>query len=132
MEKEGYNKKFREDSVEWQLNAMLRIEKYIKKFFEIGINSNSDTRPENCGKNKCWLCEKLKEQKEVDVTKPSNQIRDQDFLKTVVEEHCHLTGIFRRLKHTEHKLITRSARSFFIPILFHKFSGYDCHLNLRK
>ena len=43
-------------------------------------------------------------------------------------ETSQLSGKFRGLAHNICNLITRKAHSSFIPILFHNFSGSDCHL----
>ena len=50
----------------------------------------------------------------------------------VVRDHCHLTGGFRGLAHNNCNLNTRKAHTSFVPILFQKFSGYDCHLIFEK
>ena len=50
----------------------------------------------------------------------------------IVKDHCHLTGRFRGLAHNNCNLNTRKARTSFVPILFHNFSGYDCHLIFEK
>ena len=100
-------------------NEMLEIESYMKNYFKNEIEINLDTVPENCDQSSCWLCEKefkLKDMKE----------------NPVVKDHCHLTGIFRGLAHNNCNLNTRKARTSFVPILFHKFSVYDCHLIFEK
>ena len=50
----------------------------------------------------------------------------------IVEDHCHLTGKFRSLAHNNINLNTRKAYTSFVPIIFHNFSGYDCHLMFEK
>ena len=50
----------------------------------------------------------------------------------IVRYHCHLTGRFRGLSHNSCNLNTRKAHTSFVPILFHNFSGYDCHLVFEK
>ena len=50
----------------------------------------------------------------------------------VARDHCHLTGRFRGLAHNNCNLNTRRAHTSFVPILFHNFSGYDCHLIFEK
>ena len=67
----------------------------------------------------CWLCEtdfNLKDVKE----------------NLIVKDHCHLTGKFRGLAHDNRNLNSRKAHTSFVQILFHKFSGYDCHLIFQK
>ena len=50
----------------------------------------------------------------------------------IVEDHCHLTGRSRGLAYNNCTLNTRKAHTSFVPILFHNFSVYDCHLIFEK
>ena len=119
LEKNGYTKCFGEDFVEWFINEMLEIESYMKNFFKNEIEFNLDTIPEDYDQTTCWLCEK--------------EFKLQDMKENpVVKDHCHLTGIFRGLAHNSCNLNTRKAHTSFVPILFHNFSGYDCHLIFEK
>ena len=45
-----------------------------------------------------------------------------------VRDHDHLTGKFRGAAHKNCNLQTKQDKSNFVPVLFHNFSGYDCHL----
>ncbi|XP_058974383.1 uncharacterized protein LOC131800720 [Musca domestica] len=47
-----------------------------------------------------------------------------------VKDHCHLTGKYRGAAHNSCNLEYRVAR--FVPILFHNFSSYDCHLFIKE
>ena len=108
-------KYFGEDCVEWFINEMFEIESYMKKYFKNELEINLDTIPENYDQTTCWLCEKeikLKDLKE----------------NPIVKGHCHLTAKFRGLAHNNCNLNTRKAHTSFVPILFHSFCGYDCHL----
>ena len=101
------------------MNEMLEVEGYKKSFFKSELEINLDTIPENYDQSTCWLREKefkLKDVKE----------------NPVVKDHCHLTGKFRGLAHKNCNLNTRKAHSSYIPILFHNFPGYDCHLIFQK
>ena len=60
--------------------------------------------------NICWFCE----QEILDDTK--------------VRDHCHLTGKYRGPAHYNCNINVKQKQSNFIPILFHNFSNYDCHL----
>ena len=98
---------------------MLEIEGYMKTYFKNELEINLDTISENYDQTTCWLCEKKfgpKDKKE----------------NPIVKDHCHLTGRFRGLAHNNCNLNTRKARTSFVPILFHNFSGYDCHLIFEK
>ena len=115
LEKDGFIKYFDEECVEWFINEMLEIEGYKKIFFKNELEINFDTIPKNYCQTTCWLCEKefnLKDIKE----------------NPIAKDHCQLTGKFRGLAHNNCNLNTRKAHTSFVPILFHNFSGYDCHL----
>ena len=119
LEIDGYIKYFGEDFVEWFVNEMLEIESYMKTYFKNELEINFDTIPENYDQTTCWLCEKEFKPKDVKEN-------------PIVRDHCHLTGRFRRLAHNNCNLNTRKAHTSFVPILFHNFSGYDCHLIFEK
>ena len=63
----------------------------------------------------CWLCEKEFK---------LNDVKE----NPIVKDHCNLTGKFRDLAHNNCNLNARKAQTSSVPILFHNFSGYDCHL----
>ena len=98
---------------------MLEIESYMKTYFKNELEIDLDTIPENYNQTNCWLCEKEFKPKDVKEN-------------PVVRNHCHLTGKFRGLAHNNCNLNARKARTSFVPILFHNFSGYDCHRNFEK
>ena len=119
LEKDGYVKYFGEDCVEWFINEMLEIESYMKTYFKNEIEINLDTIPENYNQTTCWLCEK--------------EFKPKDMKENpIARDHCHLTGRFRGLAHNNCNLNTRKDHTSFVPILFHNFSGYDCHLIFEK
>ena len=119
LEKDGYIKFFGEDCVEWFINEMLEIESYMKTYFKTELEINHDTIPENYNQTTCWLCEK--------------EFQPKDLKENpIVKDHCHLTGRFRGLAHNNCNLNTRKAHTSFVPILFHNFSRYDCHLIFEK
>ena len=57
----------------------------------------------------CWLCE--------------NRLGED-----TVRDHDHLTGKYRGAAHNRCNLNCKKKSSSFVPIIFHNFSGYDCHL----
>ena len=118
LKKNGSIKFFGEDCVEWFINEMLEIEGYKKNCFKKEIGIILDTNPKNY-ESTCWLGQKevrLKDEKE----------------NSIVKDHCHLTGEFKGLAHNNCNLDTRKAYTSFVPIIFHNFSGYDCHLIFEK
>lgn len=48
----------------------------------------------------------------------------------VVKDHCHLTGKYRGAAHQKCNLEYQVAS--FIPVFFHNFSAYDCHLFVKS
>ncbi len=62
--------------------------------------------------NTCWLCEK-------DVV---DKARD----------HDHLTEKYRGVACNNCNLNAKQGLSNFVPVLFHNFSGYDCHMFFRE
>ncbi|XP_058981533.1 uncharacterized protein LOC131803829 [Musca domestica] len=47
-----------------------------------------------------------------------------------VKDHCHLTGKYRGAAHNECNLKYHVSK--FVPIFFHNFSSYDCHLFFKE
>ena len=75
-----------------------------------------DTVPKKYDQTTWWLCEtefNLRDVKE----NPSGK------------DHCPLTGKIRGLAHNSCNLNTWKAHTLFVPILFHNFSGYECHIS---
>ena len=49
-----------------------------------------------------------------------------------VRDHCHLTGKYRGSAHNTCNMKVMQNQSNFIPLLFHNFSNYDCHLFFKR
>ena len=49
-----------------------------------------------------------------------------------VRDRCHITGKFRGPAHGICNINVTQKRSNFIPLVFHNFSNYDCHLFSKK
>jgi len=47
-----------------------------------------------------------------------------------VRDHCHFKGRFRGAAHSKSNLDYKINK--FIPVFFHKFSKYDCHLFIQE
>ena len=91
----------------------------MKTYFKNELEINLDTNSENYDQTTCWLCEKEFKLKDLEEN-------------PVVKDHCHLTGRFRGLAHNSCNLNARKAHFSFVQILFHNFSGNDCHLIFEK
>ena len=63
--------------------------------------------------NTCRFCEK-------DI--PIDEVRD----------HCHLTGKCRGPAHNTCNINVTQQRSNFVPLIFHNFSNYDCHMFFKR
>ena len=59
-----------------------------------------------------------------------------DFEKIVasdkVRDHCHLACKYRWPAHNTCKMNVTQKQKIFIPMLFHNFSNYDCHVCFKK
>ena len=119
LEKVDYIKYFGDDCVDWSINEMLKREGYMTNYFKNEIEINLHTIPKNYDQNNCWLCEKEFRHR----VEKENQI---------VKDHCQLTGKFRGLAHNNCNLKTQKAYTSFVPILFHNFLAYDCHIFFEK
>ncbi|XP_071055153.1 uncharacterized protein [Onthophagus taurus] len=50
--------------------------------------------------------------------------------QTKVRDHCHISGRYRGPAHTNCNLNYKLQH--FVPVFFHNFSGYDCHLFIKE
>ena len=66
-----------------------------------------------CSATRCYICEK--------------PFAPDD---TRVRDHCHLTGRYRGLAHSNCNLNCKN--SFYIPIVFQNLSGYDVHFIIKE
>ena len=48
------------------------------------------------------------------------------------ENHCHLTGKYRRTAHNNYNINVTRKQSNFMPFVFQNSSNYDCHLIFKK
>ena len=91
---------------------MLTLENIASNYFE--TNLPLEITPEehqSFQQSKvCWLCERKLD--------GEDNVRD----------HDHLTGKYRGAAHNKCNINCKKKSSSFVPIFFHNFSGYDCHL----
>ena len=81
--------------------------KYFKTNLELEMSQEEEVQFEQA--EECWLCE---------ATLGDDKVRD----------HDHLTGKYRGAAHNICNIQSQQRSSSFVPIFFHNFSGYDCHL----
>ncbi len=111
----GYHSYFGEDCASWFVEKIKEIEKKVGIFFKqrnkpLVMNDDDINDFEN--NNTCWLCEKDAVDK--------------------VRDHDHLTGKYRGVACNNCNLNAKQGLSNFVPVLFHNFSGYDCHMFFRE
>ena len=108
----NYSSYFGESCVTWFVNEMLTLENIASNYFE--TNLPLEITPEehqSFQQSKvCLLCERKLD--------GEDNVRD----------HDHLTGKYRGAAHNKCNLNCKKKSSSFVPIFFHNFSGYDCHL----
>ena len=104
------------DNVDWSVNEVMKLENKMTFYF---VNTKKDIfLTEEDEKDYriniiCRFCEKNIE---------SDKVRD----------HCLLTGKYRGPAHSICKIIVTQKQSNFIPLIFHNFSNYDCHMFFKK
>ena len=106
-----YNSYFGTDCNEWFVKEMLILEHKANKYFKTNLELQITPQEEESFQlaEECWLCE--------------NPLDD-----TKVRDHDHLTGKYRGAAHNICNINVKQRSSSFVPIFFHNFSGYDCHL----
>ena len=106
-----YYSYFGSDCTKWFIKEMLKLEQEANKYFKTNLELQITAQEEESFKlaEECWLCE--------------NPLDD-----TKVRDHDHLTGKYRGAAHNICNINCKQRSSNFVPIFFHNFSGYDCHL----
>ena len=106
-----YYSYFGTDCTKWFVNKMITSEKIANNYFKTNLELQITPEEEESFKlaEECWLCE--------------NPLDD-----TKVRDHDHLTGKYRGAAHNICNINCKQRSSSFVPIFFHNFSGYDCHL----
>ena len=106
-----YNSYFGTDCTKWFVNKMLTLEKIASKYFKTNLELEMSHEEEVQFQlaEECWLCE-------------------EPFTEDKVRDHDLLTGKYRGAAHNICNINCKQRSSSFVPIFFHNFSGYDCHL----
>ena len=108
----NYSSYFGESCVTWFVNEMLTLENIASNYFETNLPLEiTPEKHQSFQQSKvCWRCERKLD--------GEDNVRD----------HDHLTGKYRGAAHNKCNLNCKKRSSSFVPIFFHNFSGYDCHL----
>ena len=104
------------DNVDWFVDEVIKIENKMAFYFKNtkkDIIMKKEDEEDYRKNNICRFCEKFIE---------SDKVRD----------HCHLTGKYRGPAHSKCNINVTQKQSKFIPIIFHNFSNYDCHMFFKK
>ena len=103
------------DCTTWFVNRMLTLEKIASKYYKTNLELEMSQEEEVQFQlaEECWLCE--------------NPLDD-----TKVRDHDHLTGKYRGAAHNICNINCKQRSSSFVPLFFHNFSGYDCHLKFQE
>ena len=132
-----YYSHFGLDCIDWFVDQMMNINYRASQLIDLPINMTEEDEIHFNETNICWLCEK-----ETITTK--NRDCNSDFcygkcsrcyttyedVEDKVRDHDHLTGKYRGPAYNKCNLKCRLQK--FIPVFFHNFSGYDCHLIFEK
>ena len=110
-----YYSYFGTDCTKWFVNRMLTLEKIASKYFKTNLELQITPQEEESFQlaEECWLCEQPFTE--------GTELRK-------VRVHDHLTGKYRGAAHNICNINCKQRSSSFVPIFFHNFSGYDCHL----
>ena len=109
-----YSSYFGTDCTKWFVKEMLKLELEANKYFKTNLELQITPEEEESFQHStiCWLCE--------------NSLNNTECTK--VRDHDHLTGKYRGAAHNICNIQSQQRSSSFVPIFFHNFSGYDCHL----
>ena len=109
-----YKSSFGENNVKWFLNKISNIEFQMGEFFKQNLKPKITTKSEKSflKSNNCWLCDNNFE-----------NINDK------VRHYCKMTGRYLGAAHqTCIDYVNKVNLHKFIPVLYHNFSKYDCHM----
>ena len=111
----NYSSYFGLDCKSWFVIEMLTLEKIASKYFETNLELEITPQEEESFQlaEECWICEQPFTE--------GTELRK-------VRDHDHLTGKCRGAAHIICNINCKQRSSSFVPMFFHNFSGYDCHL----
>ena len=105
---------------------MLKIEHIVSDYFKtilpLKITSEEEEQLEQT--TICWLCEEPFNSSDT----ASLALHTESTSREKVRDHDQLTGEYRGAAHNICNINSEQKSSSFVPIIFHNFSGYGCHL----
>ena len=115
----NYSSYFGVYCVTWFVNEMLTLEELASEYFETNIPLEITPEEEESFQQSkvCWMCENPLGDGEA-TREATQKVRDHDLL----------TGKYRGAAHNKCNRNCKQKSSLFVPIFFHNFNGYDCHL----
>ena len=109
-----YKSTFGDNNVKWFLNKINNIEFRMGEFFKQNLKPKITTKSEKLflKANICWLCE-------INFVNINEKVR----------HYCKMTGRYLGASHQSCiDYVNKVNLHKFIPILYHNFSKYDCHM----
>ena len=104
------------DNVDWYVNQVKKLEIKLAFYFkntEKDIVMTKEDEEDYRKNNFCSFCEK-------------------EIVSDKVRDHCHLTGKYRGPAHNTCNINVKQKDGKFLPIAFHNFSKYDCHIFFQR
>ena len=116
LKSESYKSPLGYNNVDWFVNEVIKLENKMVFYFKNtkkDIVMTDEDKEEFKNNNFCRFCQKIIE---------SDKVR----------HHCHLTGKYRGPALSKCIINVTQDQSNFIPLIFHNFSNYDCHMFFLK
>ena len=116
LKSDYYKSPLGHNNVDWFVDEVIKLENKTAFYFKNikkDINMTDEDEEDYRNNNVCRFCEK-------------------EILSDKVRDHCHLTGKYRGVSHSECNINVTQKQSKFIPFIFHNFSNYDCHMFFKK
>ena len=114
IEMDYYKSTFGENNVKWFLNKINNIEFQMSEFFKQNLKPKITIKSEKSflKANICWLCD-------INFVNINEKVR----------HYCKMTARFLGAAHqTCIDYVNKVNLHKFIPVLYHNFSKYDCHM----
>ena len=114
IEMDFYKSTFGQNNVKWFLNKLNNIEFQVSEFFKQNLKPKNTIKSEKSflKANICWLCD-------INFVNINEKIR----------HYCKMTGRYLGVSHQSCiDYVNKVNLHKFIPVLYHNFSKYDCHM----